>query len=101
MLASVRFLPVWERTALKFQRVGFFRFVDGVCAEGGNASLYHGFVFLWRTLCAVIRRKLRKIGAHNLRREVTVLSEDQQSGSLVVEETNVQVPTSCSLIDFC
>src|SRR5439155_24732814 len=72
------FYPIWERTALKFQRVGFFRFVDRVCAEGGNASLYHGFVFLWRTLCAVIRRKLRKIGAHNLRREVTVLGEDQQ-----------------------
>src|SRR6476661_3607459 len=79
MLGSVRFRSDWGTNSPQISACRFFCFVDRVCAEGGNASLYHGFVFLWRALCAVIRRKLRKIGAHNLRREVTVLGEDQQS----------------------
>ena len=102
-------LLVWIAAALESNREGLVRFVDRVGAEAGDPSLDGRLVLFRRALHAALGGKFRTVGAQDVRGIVTAFRKDREtyrtaphtelpSGPLVVEDTNVQAPTSG---DFC
>ena len=54
---------VWVAARLKAHGKGLTGFVDGVGAEGADASMHRGLVLVRRALQTVLRGKFRNIGS--------------------------------------